>query len=223
MRLAEFTLEANPSSFNNVEAGNLRTKDEPRACPSPQDTKAHPTTSDDEQRLAGWVEAGVTRLSVGVQSFDDDVLTSWAGILGSPSRRIRPPRPPGRIRLGRVGLAGRRPRRDALRPGQNACRSPPVGARSCLALYPGKRRGPSVRDRSARKSGRGRHRSRRFRVHGRRVEAEGLRRYEISNFARPGRESLHNLKYWRYQPFLGIGAVGRLAYRKRALDERAAA
>jgi oxygen-independent coproporphyrinogen-3 oxidase len=37
------------------------------------------------------------------------------------------------------------------------------------------------------------------------LEAAGLRRYEISNFARPGRECLHNLKYWRYEPFLGLG------------------
>ncbi len=37
------------------------------------------------------------------------------------------------------------------------------------------------------------------------LEATGLSRYEISNFARPGRECLHNLKYWRYEPFLGLG------------------
>jgi oxygen-independent coproporphyrinogen-3 oxidase len=34
----------------------------------------------------------------------------------------------------------------------------------------------------------------------------GIRRYEISNFARPGCESLHNLKYWRLEPYLGFGA-----------------
>jgi oxygen-independent coproporphyrinogen-3 oxidase len=34
----------------------------------------------------------------------------------------------------------------------------------------------------------------------------GLRRYEISNFARPGHESVHNLKYWRLEPYLGFGA-----------------
>ena len=33
----------------------------------------------------------------------------------------------------------------------------------------------------------------------------GLDRYEISNFARPGRESVHNLKYWRLEPYLGFG------------------
>ncbi len=34
----------------------------------------------------------------------------------------------------------------------------------------------------------------------------GLRRYEISNFARPGSESRHNLKYWRLEPYVGFGA-----------------
>jgi oxygen-independent coproporphyrinogen-3 oxidase len=34
----------------------------------------------------------------------------------------------------------------------------------------------------------------------------GIERYEISNFARPGRESLHNLKYWTLEPYAGFGA-----------------
>ena len=33
----------------------------------------------------------------------------------------------------------------------------------------------------------------------------GWNRYEISNFARPGDESRHNLKYWRLEPYLGFG------------------
>jgi len=39
-----------------------------------------------------------------------------------------------------------------------------------------------------------------------RLEATGIRRYEISNFARPGFESIHNLKYWRFEPYVGFGA-----------------
>lgn len=39
-----------------------------------------------------------------------------------------------------------------------------------------------------------------------RLRAMGVRRYEISNFARAGRESLHNLKYWRREPYAGFGA-----------------
>ena len=34
----------------------------------------------------------------------------------------------------------------------------------------------------------------------------GIHRYEISNFARPGFESVHNLKYWRLEPYAGFGA-----------------
>jgi putative oxygen-independent coproporphyrinogen III oxidase len=37
------------------------------------------------------------------------------------------------------------------------------------------------------------------------TEAAGLPAYEISNHARPGEESRHNLAYWRYRPYLGIG------------------
>ena len=39
-----------------------------------------------------------------------------------------------------------------------------------------------------------------------RLRSLGLMRYEISNFARAGCESLHNLKYWRLEPYLGFGA-----------------
>jgi oxygen-independent coproporphyrinogen-3 oxidase len=34
----------------------------------------------------------------------------------------------------------------------------------------------------------------------------GIAQYEISNFARPGCESLHNLKYWQLAPYAGFGA-----------------
>ena len=33
----------------------------------------------------------------------------------------------------------------------------------------------------------------------------GLSQYEISNFARPGHESRHNLRYWQHRPYLGLG------------------
>ncbi len=38
-----------------------------------------------------------------------------------------------------------------------------------------------------------------------RLDRAGIRQYEISNFAREGYESRHNLKYWRRQPYLGFG------------------
>jgi putative oxygen-independent coproporphyrinogen III oxidase len=45
-----------------------------------------------------------------------------------------------------------------------------------------------------------------------RTEAAGIPAYEISNHARPGAESRHNLTYWRYGEYAGVGpgAHGRL-------------
>jgi oxygen-independent coproporphyrinogen-3 oxidase len=38
-----------------------------------------------------------------------------------------------------------------------------------------------------------------------RLNAAGISQYEISNFARAGSQSRHNLKYWTRQPYLGFG------------------
>jgi oxygen-independent coproporphyrinogen-3 oxidase len=38
------------------------------------------------------------------------------------------------------------------------------------------------------------------------LEECGYHHYEISNWAKPGFESRHNLKYWRREPYLGFGA-----------------
>ncbi len=46
----------------------------------------------------------------------------------------------------------------------------------------------------------------------RRLAAAGLPAYEVSNHARPGGECRHNLAYWRYEDYLGVGpgAHGRV-------------
>ncbi len=38
------------------------------------------------------------------------------------------------------------------------------------------------------------------------LASAGYAQYEISNFAVPGRESRHNRKYWRLEPYVGLGA-----------------
>jgi len=38
-----------------------------------------------------------------------------------------------------------------------------------------------------------------------RLNAAGIAQYEISNFARPGMEAKHNLKYWTRKPYIGFG------------------
>jgi oxygen-independent coproporphyrinogen III oxidase len=48
------------------------------------------------------------------------------------------------------------------------------------------------------------------------LAGHGLAQYEISNFARPGSESIHNLKYWRRQPYLGLGLDAHSMLRARS-------
>lgn len=54
---------------------------------------------------------------------------------------------------------------------------------------------------------------------------QGYAQYEISNFARPGRESRHNLKYWNCDDYVGVGPgahslwQGRRRYYPRSLSE----
>jgi len=38
------------------------------------------------------------------------------------------------------------------------------------------------------------------------LPGQGYRQYEISNWAQPGRECVHNLQYWRNRDYLGLGA-----------------
>ena len=58
-----------------------------------------------------------------------------------------------------------------------------------------------------------------------RLEAIGLKQYEVSNFAKEGFESRHNNKYWLLAPYLGIGATahsywnGRRFYYDEALNK----
>ncbi len=53
----------------------------------------------------------------------------------------------------------------------------------------------------------------------------GLAAYEVSNYARPGSESRHNLLYWRYGEYAGVGpgAHGRIVvggHRHATVGER---
>ena len=54
-----------------------------------------------------------------------------------------------------------------------------------------------------------------------RTAAVGLQRYEVSAFARPGHRCLHNLNYWQFGDYLGIGAGahGKLSFPHRVLRQ----
>ncbi len=44
-----------------------------------------------------------------------------------------------------------------------------------------------------------------FEMGAERLALAGINQYEVSNYAVPGHESKHNLKYWKRQPYLGVG------------------
>ena len=48
---------------------------------------------------------------------------------------------------------------------------------------------------------------------GQRLAEAGYRKYEISNFAKEGRESRHNLRYWRGEDYLGFGVAAHSCFR----------
>lgn len=173
--IAEFTLEANPCAGG---AG----------------------------RLGGWRDAGVTRLSVGVQSFDDEVLRTLGRpyAAGEAVRFCRDARRAGFDVLAvdlMTGIPGETAESAARTVGTLLELDPDHVSVYFLENAEGLpfeaelRRRPVDEDASVEI----------FRRTEDALESAGLRRYEISNFARPGRECRHNLKYWRYEPFLGLG------------------
>jgi oxygen-independent coproporphyrinogen-3 oxidase len=153
--------------------------------------------------------AGVTRISLGVQSFDDAVLAEMGRLHSSRDgvRAVERARAAGLANvsvdliLGWPGETAARWERNlegvsALAPEHLSLYALEVEGRTLLAhrARSGALALPDddlVADLFERTVGT--------------LGAAGLERYEISNFARPGSESRHNSKYWADAPFLGFG------------------
>ena len=193
-RDVEITLEANPTS---VEAGRFR----------------------------GYRAAGVNRISLGVQSLDDEVL-KFLGRLHSAEEAL------AAVAIARENFPRLSFDLIYARPGQTPAAWKSELTRALaeesehLSLYQ-----LTIEDETPfsalRRAGRlqipdeARARAL-WDVTQETCEAHGLPAYEISNHARLGAECRHNLVYWRYGDYVGVGpgAHGRLG---RGKDRRATA
>jgi oxygen-independent coproporphyrinogen-3 oxidase len=165
-----------------------------------------PGTADGE-KLAGFLAAGVNRLSVGGQSLNDDVLHKIGRQHDAEDtiQTFRDARSVGFTNVNldlMVGLPGEDLERDLtgldeLRPEHASVYILELASEVPMAKE--ERRGnlalPSD-ERTLESYCRARDA----------LTSLELEHYEISNYARPGFQSRHNLKYWTDQPYLGFGA-----------------
>jgi oxygen-independent coproporphyrinogen-3 oxidase len=167
--------------------------------------EANPDVEDDSV-VRRWREAGVTRLSIGVQSFDDGTLrTLGRGYAAAEAREFFALcREAGFASVGidlMTGVPGETPESAGTTLEETIRLAPDHVSLYILENVDGLpfektlERNPVDEDAAADI----------YRMYQAGLESAGLRQYEISNFARPGKECLHNLKYWRYEPFLGLG------------------
>jgi oxygen-independent coproporphyrinogen-3 oxidase len=172
--------------------------------------------------LSGFRNAGVTRISVGVQSFDDAVLkrVGRAHDAATAARAVGLAREAGFGEISLDLIAGL--------PGEDLS-SWPETVRKAAALRPDHVSVYLLESDKDTPLGRA-VRSGRTRVAGDDVmadiydetvialEAAGFPLYEISNFARDGCRSRHNLKYWSDAPYagFGLGAHGYVGGERRS-------
>ncbi len=169
----------------------------------------------DGERIAGWLAAGINRVSLGVQSFDPRELART----GRKHTAEIVERDIGALR--RAGISNINVDLIAGLPGQNAASwRHSLEAVAALGvphvsvymlevdedsrlgseiLLGGKRYGATDVPDDAETAA----------FYEEAVDffaARGIARYEISNFAAPGFASLHNLKYWHREPYIGFGS-----------------
>ena len=187
--------------------------------------EANPTSVEAE-RFRGYRAAGVNRLSLGVQSLDDREL-KFLGRLHSAEEAL------AAIALAREIFPRLSFDLIYARPGQTArawareLEMALAHAVDHLSLYQltieegtafarlyekGAFRLPEEEDAAEL-----------YRLTGEICAGAGLTAYEVSNYARPGAECRHNLVYWRYGDYAGVGpgAHGRLGLGRRRIATRA--
>lgn len=156
-----------------------------------------------------WREAGVNRLSVGVQSFDDAVLR-WLGRLHDAAgarRALQAARDAGFENVNAdliFGLPASVSRNWESEVGRAIESGVTHVSAYGLTAEPRTRLGRRVRSGDTSMPG-GEAYAAEYLVAVEALQAAGFVHYEVSNFALPGYECLHNWHYWDGSPYLGLG------------------
>ena len=181
--------------------------------------EANPGTFE-AQRFRDFAAAGVNRLSIGVQSFSDRALEAIGRVHDAAQARAAVDLAASVFGTFNVDLMYALPGQSLADAQADLSEALQRGAPhlSCyhLTLEPGTpfaSRPPSLPDDDL---------SADMQAH---IEAacnaSGLARYEVSAFARDGHRSRHNLNYWQFGDYLGIGAGahGKLSFAKRIVRQ----
>lgn len=200
-----------PSLFTPAEVGRLIADIRARLPLEPGceiTLEANPGTFE-RDRFRGYRQAGVTRLSVGVQSFDDAKLVALGRVHDAAQARAAVEEARDAFETFNIDLMYALPGQTlaefdtdlatalelapphlsiyhlTLEPNTVFAKYPPSGA----AALPDEDAAFDMLDRIVE-----------------RTEAAGLARYEVSAFARAGHRCEHNWNYWQFGDYLGIGA-----------------
>jgi oxygen-independent coproporphyrinogen-3 oxidase len=187
-----------------------------RVAPDAEVTmEANPGTFERE-RFAGFRSAGVNRLSLGVQSFDDERLAAIGRVHDARQARqaaeaAREIFPTFNLDL-MYALPGQTPAQLASDLAQALAFEPPHLSLYHLTLEPNTlfaRFPPDLPDEDQAAAMQD--------AVDARLGAAGFEHYEVSAYARPGHRARHNLNYWTFGDYLGIGAGahGKLSFHDR--------
>jgi oxygen-independent coproporphyrinogen-3 oxidase len=182
--------------------------------------EANPGTFE-RDRFRAFRAAGVTRLSVGAQSFHDDSLRAIGRVHDAAQARAAVEEAALAFDTFNIDLMYALPGQtlELLRADLDAALAfaPPHLSIYHLTLEPNTffaTHPPALPDEDLA--------AEMLDVIGARCAGVGLQRYEVSAFARPGHRCSHNLNYWQFGDYLGIGAGahGKLSFPHRVLRQQ---
>lgn len=171
--------------------------------------EANPGTVD-AGKLAGFRDAGVNRLSLGIQTFQPRLLEALGRRhdVGQSREALEAARTAGFDRLSldlMYAIPTQTPAELEDDLAQAILAGPDHVSAYALIFEPGT---PLTRDLQAGRIERLSEpaEAEMYETVGERLGAGGLIQYEISNYCLPGQEARHNQAYWRGRPYLGLGA-----------------